>query len=54
MCDPSGKPTLYHGDDLPNLGLSDRIVAALPPGVNHQKSTGKKKFERNDFMGSEY
>lgn len=51
---PSGKPTLYHGDNLPDLGLSDKVVAVVPPGVNHQQSSGKKKFMRNDFMGSDY
>ena len=34
--DPGGKPTLYHGDDLPDLRLSNQHVAIVPPGVNHQ------------------
>ena len=44
-----GKPTVYLQDDL--VETSGQENAVLPPGINR---LGKRKFLRNDFMGSAY
>ena len=45
----SGKPTVYLQDDL--IETSGHEQAVLPPGITR---LGKKKFLRNDFLGSNY